>query len=60
METIKPENNTHEQNLLGAVAHFLGLFSGFLGPLIMLLVVKDEVGKKHVKNALNWQFSLLI
>lgn len=45
---------------LPVLAHLLGLIGGFIGPLIILLVSKDENAKKHSKNALNWQFSFLI
>jgi len=44
----------------GILAHLLGLFTGFLGPLIMFFVVSNKRDKDHVKNALNWQFSLAI
>ncbi len=47
-------------NTLNILAHILGLFTGFLGPLIIFLASKDKVAKKHAKYALNWQFSLMI
>ena len=40
--------------------HLLGLFTGFVGPLITYLVAKDATLKEHSKKALNWQFSLII
>lgn len=39
--------------------HVLGIFTGFLGPLVTLLISKEEL-KEHSKKALNWQLSLLI
>ena len=51
----KKQNTT-----LPILAHLLGLFTGFIGPLIILLVSEDETSKKHSKLALNWQFSVLV
>lgn len=47
-------------NSLPVLAHILGLFAGFLGPLIILLIGDDENSKKHSRAALNWQISLSI
>ncbi len=49
-----------QDNVLPVLTHVLGLITGFLGPLIILLVTKDEYVKNHARLALNWQFSLLI
>jgi uncharacterized Tic20 family protein len=40
--------------------HILGLFTGFLGPLIMYLATDDSMAKKHAAKALNWQISVII
>lgn len=51
---------------LNIITHILGIFIGsslvlgFLGPLLIYLLVEDKEVKKHGKNALNWQISLLI
>jgi len=42
------------------LTHILGFLSGFLGPLIILLISKEKNVKKHAKVVLNWQFSFLI
>ena len=47
-------------NVLPVLTHILALFTYFIGPLIILLSSKDEDVKKHAKNALNWQFSMII
>jgi len=49
-----------EDNNLAALTHILGLFSGWLGPLIILLATKEESVKNHSRVALNWQISFLI
>ncbi len=42
------------------LTHILGLLTGFLGPLIILLAVDDNNAKNHARYALNWQLSLMI
>ena len=42
------------------LTHVLGLLTGFLGPLIILLVHNDGEVKDHARMALNWQISYLI
>jgi uncharacterized Tic20 family protein len=37
--------------------HLLGLFVGFLGPLITYLVSEEKLMKEHSREALNWQLS---
>ncbi len=49
-----------QNNTLPILTHILGLFTGFLGPLIILLASGEEKAKKHAKVVLNWQFSLII
>ena len=49
-----------KKNDLLFLPHLLGIFTGFLGPLIVLLVTEDKSLKNHAKAALNWQFSSLI
>lgn len=47
-------------NTLPVLAHILGLFTSWLGPLIILLVASEERIKNHARMALNWQLSLII
>jgi uncharacterized protein len=49
-----------KDNTLNIITHVLGLFSGFIGALIIFLVTKEKDVKEHAKKALNWQISLLI
>ncbi len=52
-----------DENILSMLAHLLGLFTGFIGPLVLFLIKKDEKGGKVYKNAahaLNFQLSLII
>ena len=45
---------------MSVLAHVLGLFVGFLGPLIIYLVSEDNTTKNHARYALNWQISAAI
>ncbi len=56
--TKNQKNNS--SNTIYLLTHLLGLLTGFLGPLILLLSVEEEEVKKHARNALNWQLSLLV
>jgi len=47
-------------NLLAMLSHILALFFGWLPPLIILLVTKEEDIKNHCRMSLNWQLSFLI
>lgn len=40
--------------------HVLGLFFGFVGPLIVFLVAEKKKMKDHAREALNWQLSVLL
>lgn len=52
--------NKKKDKTLSILCHVLGLLTGFLGPLIILLVSEEKNEKKHAKIVLNWQFSYLI
>ena len=43
-----------------ALAHILGLLTGFIGPLILYVSTQEPEVKRHARLALNWQISLLI
>ncbi|MBS3763452.1 MAG: DUF4870 domain-containing protein [Planctomycetes bacterium] len=47
---------------MGMLCHLLGIFTGFLGPLIIWLVKKDDSDfvDDQGKEALNFQLTLLI
>ncbi len=53
---------TSEQKTMGMFAHLLGIFTGFIGPLIMYLVTLDKKGfaNENAKHALNFQISMII
>ncbi|HKL24091.1 MAG TPA: DUF4870 domain-containing protein [Candidatus Nanoarchaeia archaeon] len=59
-KTPNKSTSKKKDNTLGILSHVLALLVGFLGPLIIFLSTEDKEGKKHAKNALNWQFSLII
>lgn len=51
-----------EDNTLGVLSHILGLFTGFIAPLIMYFVIEDKKSKsfQNNRNSLNFQLSVLI
>jgi len=49
-----------QERTLGILSHVLGLFTSFIGPLIIYLASEDKFSKDQAKEALNWQFSLII
>ncbi|BCX49579.1 conserved hypothetical protein [Haloferula helveola] len=59
---VAPPVPTEEERTLGMLCHLLGLLTGFIGPLILWLVKKDESAyiNHHGKEALNFQLSELL
>ncbi|MES2439717.1 MAG: DUF4870 domain-containing protein [Verrucomicrobiota bacterium] len=53
---------SEEDRTLGMLCHLLGIFTGFLGPLILWLVKKDRSAfvNHHGREALNFQLTILI
>jgi len=50
-----------EERTMALLAHLLGIVTGFLGPLIIFLVVTDKpYAKAQAKEALNFQITMLI
>ena len=45
---------------LDIITHVIGIFSGFIGALIVYLLTRDRITKSHSVNALNWQISIAI
>ena len=53
---------TKDDKTMGMLAHLLGIFTGFLGPLIIWLIKKDTSPwvDDQGKEALNFQLTMLI
>jgi uncharacterized Tic20 family protein len=53
---------TAEQRLLAALAHFLGIFTLFVGPLVMMCTRarRTPYVRQHIAAALNFQLTLLM
>ena len=51
-----------DENTMAMLIHVTSIFTGFLGPLIIWLIKKDESPfvDRHGKTSLNFQFTLLI
>ncbi|MDD3263342.1 MAG: DUF4870 domain-containing protein [Candidatus Nanoarchaeia archaeon] len=59
-ENVNSQNINNDDNIVNMAIHLLGLFTGFIAPLIFLLISKKEEVKKHAKIVLNWQLTLMI
>ena len=46
-----------EDRTLGILVHILGLFTSWIGPLIVYLVSKDGMTKDNARESLNFQIS---
>jgi uncharacterized Tic20 family protein len=53
---------TSDEKTMGILAHILAVVAGFVGPLIIYLVKKDESAyvREHAKESLNFQLTVLI
>lgn len=51
-----------DQKTMSILAHILGIFTGFVGALIIFLVARDDqpIAKAHAKEALNFQITLAL
>ncbi len=45
---------------MAALAHALGIITGFVGALIIYLVAEDDFSKSQAKEALNFQITITI
>ena len=54
--------SSSDANTLALFAHLLGIFTGFIGALVIWLIKKDEGGfvASESKEALNWQITVCI
>jgi uncharacterized protein len=64
-KTAETKNESAEKagnsgKALAIIAHILGLFTSFVGSLIIYLVAEDSFAKENAKEALNWQISMII
>ncbi|MFA5485222.1 MAG: DUF4870 domain-containing protein [Candidatus Pacearchaeota archaeon] len=53
------KKNSEDKTLL-ILIHILGIFTYFVGALIIFLTTENKKAKKHARNALNWQLSIII
>jgi len=54
--------NTTDEKTMAMLSQLLGIFTGFLGPLVMYLIAKDEQRffKHHAAESLNFQITITI
>lgn len=53
-----------EEKTIAMLSHLLGIFSGFIGALVLYIIYsekgKSQFVKENAKNALNFQLSMLL
>lgn len=57
------KKSSNDEYVLAMLAHLLGLFTGFIGPLVIFLIKKEEPKSlvyENARHALNFQLSLII
>lgn len=58
-EEKKPAASSGEDNNMAMLAHILGIFTGFVGPLVIYLVKTDEgYVRNQAKEALNFWITI--
>lgn len=57
-----PQATVQDERTMAMLAQLLGILTGFLGPLVMYLVARDDQPflKHHAAEALNFQLTVLI
>lgn len=62
MDDIVEIGPTKDERNLGMLAHLLGIFSGFVGALVLWLVKREDDGfvAEQAKEALNFQITIAI
>ncbi|GAB3541436.1 DUF4870 domain-containing protein [Noviherbaspirillum agri] len=62
MNEIMTTSPTKDERNLAMLAHLLGIFTGFIGSLVLWLMKKDEGGfvAEETKEALNFQITIAI
>jgi uncharacterized Tic20 family protein len=62
MNEILQTGPTRDECNLAMLAHLLGIFSGFVGPLVIWLLKKDESGfvADQAREALNFQITMAL
>jgi hypothetical protein len=58
----KKTQQSNDENTMGMLAHLLSIFSGFVGPLIIFLIRREQRGDgyENARHALNFRISLVI
>lgn len=49
-----------ERSLGGIFVHLLGLFTGFLGPILVYAVSNHEFTRANARHAINWHVSVFV
>lgn len=50
----------NERSIGGILVHFLGLLTGFVGPVLVYAVSDHEFTRANARHALNWHFTVFV
>lgn len=61
-ETLPTSTPTSDEKTMAVLSHILTLVAGFIAPLVIYLVKKDESPyvREHAKESLNFQITMII
>lgn len=61
-ETLPTATPTSDEKTMAILSHILTLVAGFIAPLVIYLVKKDESAyvREHAKESLNFQITMII
>ncbi len=61
-ETLPASTPTSDEKTMAILSHILTLVAGFIAPLVIYLVKKDESPyvREHAKESLNFQITMII
>jgi uncharacterized Tic20 family protein len=61
-QPVVAASNVQDEKTMAMLAQLLGIFTGFVGPLIMYLIAKDDQPffKHHAAESLNFQITVAI
>lgn len=63
-QKIQQKRVTEEAKVMAMLPHLLGIFTSFIGPLIIFLITKDQAkdqfAHENARHALNFHISMII
>ncbi|WP_233274388.1 DUF4870 domain-containing protein [Natrinema thermotolerans] len=58
--TLSDPELSDKRSIGGILVHLLGLFTGFLGPLILYAVSDNEFTRTNARHTINWHVTVSV